>query len=40
MSDAKGRILWVPGLARSTLAAPKAQEEDLLTIGISHADHD
>ncbi|MFP3948501.1 MAG: tRNA lysidine(34) synthetase TilS, partial [Longimicrobiales bacterium] len=36
VSDARGRVLWVPGLARSTLAVPE-KGEDVFVIGILDA---
>lgn len=39
VSDAGDRVLWIPGLARSTVALPR-DDDDLFTIGIADADHD
>jgi len=35
LSDARGRVLWVPGVERSSLAPPREGEESL-SVGLSH----
>lgn len=37
--DALGQVLWVPGVARAAVAAP-AEDEETITIGITHAEPD
>jgi tRNA(Ile)-lysidine synthase len=37
--DALGHVLWVPGVVRAAEAAP-AEDEETLTIGITHAESD
>lgn len=39
VADARDAVLWIPGLARSDLAVPGADEDDVFAIGIADADH-
>jgi tRNA(Ile)-lysidine synthase len=39
LADARGRVLWIPGVERSSLAPPREGEESL-SIGLSHERND
>lgn len=39
LADARGRVLWVPGVERSSLAAAREGEESL-SVGLSHESND